>query len=93
MSDLVIRQADGWTEITPMVVDAINLGRVNMNEIWTMMGQGRTEDVEAQLRMSETINDYFGQKMPTAFHLVMVPDSMRGELVRVWVMLRRVKRS
>ena len=93
MSDLVIRQADGWTEITSLVVDAINLGRINMNEIWAMAGQGRTEDIEGHLRMSEMINDHFGQKMPTAFHLVMVPDAVRGELVRVWVMLRRVKRS
>lgn len=92
MSDLVIRQADGWTEMTPMVENAAAHGVVSVNELWKMAAQERTQDIEGTLRMSPAIDEFFGQKMPTAFRFVMVPDNVRGETMRIWVMLRRVLR-
>ena len=91
MSDLVIRHADGWQEITEMVEQAIAAGVASANEIWTMAGQERTQDIEGHLRQSPLIDEFFGQKMPTGFRLVMMPDGTRGETMRVWVMLRRVR--
>jgi hypothetical protein len=92
VSDLVIRQTDGWQEITPLVEAAVASGLVSVNELWKMAAQDRTQDIEGTLRMSQIIDDFFGQKMPTAFRFVMVPDNIRGEWMRIWVTLRRVIR-
>lgn len=92
MSDLVIRHADGWVEITDMVEQAVAGGWISANEIWRMAGQNRTQDIEGHLRQAQPINDFFGHKVPTAFRFVMVPDNVRGEYMRIWVTLRRVIR-
>lgn len=92
MSDLVIRHTDGWAEITHLVDQAVAAGSINVNEIWRMAGQDRTQDIEGHLRMSQSIGDFFGQRMPIGFRVIMVPDSVRGEYIRVWVTLRRVPR-
>lgn len=75
-----------------MVEAALASGIVSVNELWKMSAQDRTQDIEGTLRMSSIIDDFFGQKMPTAFRFVMVPDNTRGEWMRIWVTLRRVIR-
>ena len=92
MSDFMTRQSDGWREITDFVDQATKGGYAAAHDLWKLAGQGRWEEIENMLRAFPEFDAFMGRKIATAFRFIMVPDDMRGEFLRVWVIPKRVKR-
>jgi hypothetical protein len=86
------RQTDGWREITDFVDQAVKGGYANVSDLWKLAGQARWEEIEHQLRAFPEFDAFLGRKMAQAFRFIMLPDDVRGEFLRVWVMAKRVKR-
>ncbi len=92
MSDLVIRQADGWREISEIVDEAVQAGYVRAQDIWKLAAQGRNEEIERELRVYNGFDEFMGKKMATGFRLMLVPDDIKGDSLRIWVLPKRLKR-
>jgi hypothetical protein len=92
VSDLVIRQADGWREISEIVDEAVQAGYVRAQEIWKLAAQGRNEEIERELRVYNSFDEFMGKKMATGFRFMLVPDDINGDSLRVWVLPKRLKR-
>jgi len=86
------RQSDGWREVTDFVDQAVKGGYASASDLWKLAGQGQWEEIESQLRAFPDFDAFLGRKMAQAFRFIMLPDDIRGESLRVWVMPRRVKR-
>lgn len=92
MSDLVIKQADGWYEISEIVDEAVHAGLVRANDIWKMAAQGRNEEIERELRVYDSFDQFMGKKIATGFRFMLVPDDIKGDSMRVWVLPKRLRR-
>ena len=92
MSDLIIKQADGWREISEMVDEAIQAGYVRAQDIWKMAAQGQNEEIERELRVYNHFDDFMGKKMAQGFRFMLVPDDIKGDALRVWVLPKRLRR-
>lgn len=86
MPDLVLREANGWHEIT----DLLDLGRLDEAALWGAAGQGNW--VQADQLLWDALNPDFekryveilGEAPPKALYVVKEPDDIRGEWLRVW---------
>jgi len=79
MADLVLREADGWEELTE-IPDAIRHG-LEVGEFWAAVGSGATKKAVGLL---EDAGFEFDQRI-SGVRAYYQPDSMAGELLRVWI--------
>jgi hypothetical protein len=77
--DLIIREADGWKEITDILRESPSFP---WSSFWEAAGSGSGA---AAVVVSDYVEDDDGEAMrPEAVRVVAVPDSFHGERVRVW---------
>ena len=87
MADLIIRDADGWIEISDGVDE---LGPVSKQELWDFAA---TNDYrQAQDLLDMELGDVMEEKIGTAdltgIKVVSIPDDINGERLRVWIRIR-----
>lgn len=84
MADLVIREKDGWIEITDVVDE---LGPVSKQELWDFAGTGDVEQAQQLLDMElgDAIEEKIDMAEITGIKVVSVPDDIKGENLRVWI--------
>lgn len=84
MADLVIREQDGWIEITDIVDE---LGPVPKQELWDFAGVGDVEQAQQLLDMElgDAIEEKIDMAEITGIKVVSVPDDITGENLRVWI--------
>lgn len=87
MSDLVIREKDGWIEISD-VVD--KLGPIPKQELWEFSAKNDVEHAQELLDMEfgDAIEEKIGMADLSAIRAVSIPDDLKGEVLRVWVKIR-----
>jgi hypothetical protein len=87
MADLIIREEDGWIEITDIVDE---LGPVSKQELWDFAGIGDVEQAQQLLDME--LGDAIEEKIDMAeivgIKVVSVPDDIKGESLRVWIKIQ-----
>lgn len=76
MSDLVIRQSEGWEELEDVLV-------VVGDDLWAAAGQQDLQEAEDALdrRGFELAED----ETLAGIRVVAVPDDFQGQIVRVWI--------
>lgn len=88
MSDLVIREVDGWHEVTELV----DPERVDHEGLWAAIAQGnfeKAEDILWEGLYPESQEDYgflvgSGRRTPIV-RLIDFPDDIRGWYRRIWI--------
>jgi len=90
MPDLVIREKDGWIEISEIVDE---LGPVSKQELWEHAGEGNIAEVSNLLDME--LGDLMEEKIGTAeiTHLTVIsmPDDLKGERLRAWIKIQPIE--
>jgi hypothetical protein len=88
VSDLVIREADGWHEISDLV-NELDAGL--QKELWEYVAQGRQSDAHdlLDLELGDGLQEKFGKQPFGSIKVLSVPDDRQGESIRVWVMVRK----
>jgi len=90
VSDLVIRERDGWVELDLPAQPSHPYAKPDWDRLWSSIGQGDFH--EARLVLEEA-DVYFTQpgtegeetfEGKVDFRMVAVPDDMLGESMRVW---------
>lgn len=79
MADLVLREADGWEELTE-IPNAVRHG-LEVGEFWAAVGSGATK---AAIGVLEDAGFEFRSEIAEV-RAYYQPDAMAGEMLRVWV--------
>lgn len=84
MADLVIREADGWIEISQIVSE---IAPDAQRELWGYSGAGDVESAQAVLDMEAgaDLENLIGTRDLEAVLVLSVPDDRRGDRLRVWI--------
>jgi len=87
MADLVIREADGWIEISDGVDE---LGPVSKQELWEFAAAGDVRQAQELLDMElgDVIEEKIGTSDLTGIKVISIPDDLKGEQLRVWIRTR-----
>lgn len=90
MANLVIREEDGWLEISDVVDE---LGPIPKQELWEFSGTQNIEQAQELLDMEagDLIEEKIGTDQITGLRVVSVPDDMAGERLRVWIRHEKVR--
>ena len=87
MADLVIREADGWIEISDGVDE---LGPVSKQELWEFAASGDVRQAQELLDMElgDVMEEKVGTSDLTGIKVISIPDDLKGEQLRVWIRTR-----
>lgn len=87
MSDLIIRDADGWIEISDAVDE---LGPIPKQELWDFAATNDFQHAQELLDMElgDAMEEKIGTADLTGIKVVSIPDDIKGERLRVWIRIR-----
>jgi hypothetical protein len=84
MADLVIREQDGWIEISD---DVDELGPVSKQELWEFAATNDFRPAQELLDMElgDVMEERIGTADLTGIKVIATPDDMKGEALRIWI--------
>lgn len=83
MSDLCIREADGWEELDEFHTASAEI----VEDIWLASGSGDVAKIDTLLY--DIGYDFGEDERVVGFRMVAVPDDILGRLNRAWVKLSK----
>jgi len=90
MADLVLREKDGWIEISDLLQE---LNPEVQKEIWEYLGRGTIEDAAdaLEIEIGDLLEGRIGLREIQDFKGFLAPHDVAGHVFKVWVKVTPLK--